>query len=346
MALAGAVAAAMGLSGVSYAQSVSPGSNAPNLDGTGRPVTQAPEGTREAPRGVQVNPSPMIPGSRAGDAPGMQPSSRADGGPAGTTATDPGNPARGADVTGGNRAGTAGTGAGATGAGATGSGATGSGAMTPGAGTATATPPSNAGSPTTGTPAADAVTPGNPANQRGPAQAQGTAAPDTQVSPGTAPTTVQPGQAAGALPGATQPADPGAARPGSMVQRQAPDGTTTTTAPPAAAEAPPAAAAPPPAAAAVPPAGDTATGSRTPAGAAESGGSRAVRTEGQAEGAPLSGANSFTEGQARSRITDAGFADVQELRLDERGVWRGRGMRNGQQVGVSMDYQGNIVAGQ
>jgi len=62
--------------------------------------------------------------------------------------------------------------------------------------------------------------------------------------------------------------------------------------------------------------------------------------------APVAGANSFTEGQARSRITDAGFADVQGLRLDEQGIWRGRAMRNGQQTGVALDYQGNVVATQ
>lgn len=60
--------------------------------------------------------------------------------------------------------------------------------------------------------------------------------------------------------------------------------------------------------------------------------------------APLSGANSFTEGQARSRIADAGYADVQGLRLDEQGIWRGRANRNGRSTGVAMDYQGNIVA--
>jgi hypothetical protein len=257
MALAGAVAAALGISGAGLAQSVSPGSNAPNLDGTGRPVTEAP-----ANRAAQgVNPSPMTPGTRANEAPGMG------AGTAGQAAQARENPTP----------------------------------MTP------------------GTRAGEAPGMGGGAAQRGPAQAQGTAAPDTQVSPGTAPTTAAPGQAAGALPGATAPADPSASRPATTVQRPAPDGTATTA-----------------------PRGDTnaATGSRTPATPAESGGARTT------EGAPLAGANSFTEGQARSRITDAGFADVQDLRLDERGIWRGRGMRNGQQVGVALDYQGNIVTGQ
>jgi hypothetical protein len=46
---------------------------------------------------------------------------------------------------------------------------------------------------------------------------------------------------------------------------------------------------------------------------------------------PQPGANSFTEGQARSRIEAAGFSNVTELQKDDQGIWRGRGMRNGQQ---------------
>ena len=45
-------------------------------------------------------------------------------------------------------------------------------------------------------------------------------------------------------------------------------------------------------------------------------------------------------------MADAGFNDVQELRLDEQGIWRARGMRNGQTTGVALDYQGNVVATQ
>ncbi|MBP0446464.1 hypothetical protein J8J14_16940 [Roseomonas sp. SSH11] len=61
--------------------------------------------------------------------------------------------------------------------------------------------------------------------------------------------------------------------------------------------------------------------------------------------APAAGANSFTEGQARSRIEAAGFTGVQELRKDESGVWRGRAMRGGQTAEVGLDFQGNVVVG-
>jgi hypothetical protein len=61
-------------------------------------------------------------------------------------------------------------------------------------------------------------------------------------------------------------------------------------------------------------------------------------------GAPAAGANSFTEGQAKSRIEAAGYSDITELKKDDSGVWRGRAKKDGKTVTVSLDYQGNIVA--
>jgi opacity protein-like surface antigen len=61
-------------------------------------------------------------------------------------------------------------------------------------------------------------------------------------------------------------------------------------------------------------------------------------------GAPVSGANSFTEGQAKSRIEAKGFANVSDLRKDDQGVWRGKAMKDGESVGVSLDFQGNVTA--
>jgi hypothetical protein len=58
--------------------------------------------------------------------------------------------------------------------------------------------------------------------------------------------------------------------------------------------------------------------------------------------APAAGANSFTEAQAKSRIEAAGFTGVDQLQKDDQGIWRGRAQRNGQQVSVSLDYQGNV----
>lgn len=58
----------------------------------------------------------------------------------------------------------------------------------------------------------------------------------------------------------------------------------------------------------------------------------------------MSGANSFTEGQAKARIEDAGYSGVGGLKKDDMGVWRGMASKNGQSVPVGLDFKGNIVA--
>ena len=60
--------------------------------------------------------------------------------------------------------------------------------------------------------------------------------------------------------------------------------------------------------------------------------------------APVRGSNSFTEGEARSRMEAKGFSNVSGLQKDNDGVWRGHATRDGRQVEVSLDYQGNVVA--
>ena len=59
---------------------------------------------------------------------------------------------------------------------------------------------------------------------------------------------------------------------------------------------------------------------------------------------PVAGANSFTEGQAKSRIEDAGYASVTDLKKDDNGVWRGKATKGGTTTGVSIDFQGNVNA--
>jgi putative membrane protein len=61
--------------------------------------------------------------------------------------------------------------------------------------------------------------------------------------------------------------------------------------------------------------------------------------------APVPGANSFTEDQAKSRIQDAGFSDISKLTKDDQGIWRGQATKDGKSTAVSLDYQGNVVAG-
>jgi hypothetical protein len=59
--------------------------------------------------------------------------------------------------------------------------------------------------------------------------------------------------------------------------------------------------------------------------------------------APVAGRNSFTEGEAKSRIEKMGFSNVTNLNKDENGVWRGRAMKDSKTVEVSVDYQGNVI---
>jgi hypothetical protein len=60
-------------------------------------------------------------------------------------------------------------------------------------------------------------------------------------------------------------------------------------------------------------------------------------------GAPAAGANSFTEGQAKSRIENDGYTNVTGLKKDDAGVWRGKASKGGKSMDVSVDFQGNVV---
>ena len=57
---------------------------------------------------------------------------------------------------------------------------------------------------------------------------------------------------------------------------------------------------------------------------------------------PVAGRNSFTEGQAKSKIEDAGYANVSDLKKDDNGVWRGKASKGGSFTNVSVDFQGNV----
>jgi len=60
--------------------------------------------------------------------------------------------------------------------------------------------------------------------------------------------------------------------------------------------------------------------------------------------APVSGANSFTEGQAKSRLESNGYSNVSNLQKDSSGIWRGKAMKDGKSIDVSVDFQGNVIA--
>ena len=61
------------------------------------------------------------------------------------------------------------------------------------------------------------------------------------------------------------------------------------------------------------------------------------------EGAPLKGANSFTEGQAKDRVLSHGMTGVGELKKDNDGIWRGSAQQDGKPVQVAVDFKGNVV---
>jgi hypothetical protein len=60
-------------------------------------------------------------------------------------------------------------------------------------------------------------------------------------------------------------------------------------------------------------------------------------------GAPLKGANSFTEGQAKDRAVAHGATDVAAMTKDDNGVWRGMAKQDGKSGQVAVDYKGNVV---
>jgi hypothetical protein len=60
--------------------------------------------------------------------------------------------------------------------------------------------------------------------------------------------------------------------------------------------------------------------------------------------APVAGANSFTQSEAKNRIEAHGYSDVTELAKDDKSIWRGKATKDGKQVSVALDYQGNIVS--
>ena len=60
--------------------------------------------------------------------------------------------------------------------------------------------------------------------------------------------------------------------------------------------------------------------------------------------APVPGANSFTESQAKERIESAGFSQVTNLRKDDQGIWHASAKKGETAVSVALDFRGNVVA--
>ena len=56
------------------------------------------------------------------------------------------------------------------------------------------------------------------------------------------------------------------------------------------------------------------------------------------------GANSFTEGEARSRLEKAGYNEVKGLKKDGDGIWHASVMMDGKPASVGLDFKGNVAA--
>ena len=64
------------------------------------------------------------------------------------------------------------------------------------------------------------------------------------------------------------------------------------------------------------------------------------------EAPPIAGANSFSEGQARSLIESRGYSGVSALVNDRQGIWHGTASKGAARVHVYVDYKGNVSARQ
>jgi putative membrane protein len=56
------------------------------------------------------------------------------------------------------------------------------------------------------------------------------------------------------------------------------------------------------------------------------------------------GKNPYTEADARKRLETLGFGEVVDLKLDDKGIWRGTAVSKGERTPVGLDAQGDVVA--
>ena len=61
-----------------------------------------------------------------------------------------------------------------------------------------------------------------------------------------------------------------------------------------------------------------------------------------ADAAPAS--NSFTQGQAKGHIENAGYTDVTDLQKTKDGLWVALAKKDGKSVGVTVDFKGAVTA--
>ena len=81
------------------------------------------------------------------------------------------------------------------------------------------------------------------------------------------------------------------------------------------------------------------------AAAASGNSNQAVATTNANAPTPAKGSNSFTMGEAKSRLEKNGFSNVSDLTKDDNGVWRGNAQKSGSPTTVWLDYKGNTGEG-
>jgi hypothetical protein len=80
------------------------------------------------------------------------------------------------------------------------------------------------------------------------------------------------------------------------------------------------------------------------------GGNKAVAAPGPASSQDLGkgditpSTKALSEADAKKKLTASGFREIEDLALDQGGVWRGTAVANGQRQDVAIDGQGDIVA--
>lgn len=71
----------------------------------------------------------------------------------------------------------------------------------------------------------------------------------------------------------------------------------------------------------------------------------AVNTDtNKGETAQTPGSNSFTEGQAKGHIENAGYSEVTNLQKTPDGLWTASAKKDGKSVQVSVDFKGAVSA--
>jgi predicted membrane-bound mannosyltransferase len=63
-----------------------------------------------------------------------------------------------------------------------------------------------------------------------------------------------------------------------------------------------------------------------------------------ADASQTPGSNSFTEGQARGHIENAGYTDVTGLTKSPEGLWTATAKKDGKSAQVSLDFKGAVTA--